>query len=73
MGYATFAILVAVPDVGFIVVRIAGFAAMSGTPGLAVSLVLISMVPSVVLPLFAHAGKLVKRRRRASDGEGAKV
>ena len=73
MGYATFAILVAVLDVGFVVVRIIGLVALSGTPGFAASLVLISMSPSVILPLLTHAGKLAKWRERMPDEEGAGV
>ena len=73
MGYATFAILVAVLDVGFVVVRIAGLVALSGTPGLAASLVLISMSPSAALSLLTYAGKLARRRERAPDEEGAEV
>ena len=73
MGYATFAILVAVLDVGFVVVRIVGLVALSGTPGLATSLVLINMSPSVVLLLLTYAGKLAKGRERVPDEQGAEV
>ena len=68
MGCITFAILFAVPDIGFIIVRVTGLVALSGTPGLATTLVLISMLPPVILPLLACAAKLMKRGRRASDG-----
>lgn len=70
MGYATFAILFAVLDIGFVIVRIAGLVALSGTPGLATSLVLVSMLPSVILPLLTYPAKFLKRRKRESGGEG---
>ena len=63
----SFAILFAVLDIGFIIVRVAGLAALSGTPGLATTLVLVSMLPPVILPLLTCMAKLVKRRKRASD------
>ena len=69
MGYATFTILFAALDIGFVIVRITGLIVLSGTPGLATTLVLISMLPSVILPLLTYAAKLAKRRRRAPDGE----
>ena len=69
MGYVTFAILFAVLDIGFVVVRVTGLAALSGSAGLATSLILISMLFSIILPLLARAAKLVKRRKRMSGGD----
>ena len=69
MGYATFAILFAALDIGFVVVRVTGLVALSGTPGLATTLVLVSFLPSVIPPLLTYSAKLTKRRRRAPDGE----
>lgn len=68
MGYATFAILFAILDIGFIVVRITGFVALSGSPALAMSLVLISMSPSVIFPFLAYPAKLLRMRSHKSSG-----
>ena len=64
----TFAILFAVLDIGFVVVRVTGLVALSGSRGLATTLVIVSMLPPVILPLLARAAKLVKRRKPASGG-----
>ena len=73
MGYATFALLFGFLDIGFVVVRVAGLIALSGSSGVAASLVLISMSPSVVLPLLTYARKLAGQRGNAPDGEGAEM
>jgi len=69
IGYATFAILFAMLDIGFVVVRVVAFVALSGSPGSAVGLALVSMSPSVILPMLTYPARLLKRRRRDSDGE----
>ena len=69
MGYATFAILFAVLDIGFVVIRVTELVALSGTPGLAAGLVIISFLPSVILPLLIYTAKLAKGRRHVPDGE----
>ncbi|KAF8427573.1 hypothetical protein L210DRAFT_3138585 [Boletus edulis BED1] len=73
IGYGTFAILFAilfaVLDIGFVIVRVAGLAALSGSPGLAVGLALISMSPSAILPLLTYPARLVRRRERAPTGD----
>ncbi|KAI9464644.1 hypothetical protein HD554DRAFT_2120575 [Boletus coccyginus] len=66
IGYATFAILFAVLDIGFVVVRVVAFVALSGSPGSAVGLALVSMSPSVILPMLTYPARLLKRRRRDS-------
>ena len=69
MGYMAFATLFAVLDIGFVLVRVTGLVALSGTPGLATTLVLVSMLSPVILPLLACAAKLVKRRKHTSGGD----
>lgn len=69
MGYATFAILFAMLDIGFVIVRVAGLVALSGSPALAVGLVVISMSPSVILPMLTYLARLLKQRKRESGGE----
>ncbi|KAF9231082.1 hypothetical protein BU15DRAFT_82854 [Melanogaster broomeanus] len=54
MGYATFAIVIAIPDVGILIVRIVGIVAASGSPWLAFCLILFSVAPSIILPLLIH-------------------
>lgn len=66
IGYATFALLFAVLDVGFVIVRVAALVALSGSSALATSLVLISMSPSV-LPVLTYPASLFKRRKCGSD------
>jgi len=74
MGYATFAILFAVLDIGFIVVRIATLVALSGTFALATGVILVSLFPSTILPLLICAVKTVKwQRKPATGGEGTEV
>ncbi|KAF8551882.1 hypothetical protein OG21DRAFT_1486644 [Imleria badia] len=69
IGYATFAILFAVLDIGFVIVRVAAFVALSGSSALATSLVLISMSPSVILPVFTYLARHLKRRKSESGAE----
>jgi L-cystine uptake protein TcyP (sodium:dicarboxylate symporter family) len=69
VGYATFAILFAVLDIGYVIVRVAGLIALSGSPALATILVLVSMSASVTLPLLAYPARLLNRRKRESGGE----
>ena len=71
IGYATFAILFAVLDIGCVIVRVAGLIALSGSPALAASLVLVSMSASITLPLLTYPARLLKRRKRESGGEVA--
>ena len=65
----TFAVLFAVLDIGFVIVRIAGLVALSGSPALAAGLVLVGMSPSSILPMLVCLAKLLKRRKRESGGE----
>ncbi|KAG6372785.1 hypothetical protein JVT61DRAFT_7185 [Boletus reticuloceps] len=69
IGYGTFAILFAVLDIGFVIVRVAGFVALSGSPGLAAGLVLVSMSPSAILPMLTYPARLVRRREREPTGD----
>ena len=69
IGYATFAILFAVLDIGFVIVRVAGLVALSGSPVLAAGLVLSSISPSVVFPMFTYPARLLKRREREPTGD----
>ncbi|KAG8214825.1 hypothetical protein J3R82DRAFT_9974 [Butyriboletus roseoflavus] len=69
MGYATFAILFGMLDLGFIIVRVAGLIILYGSPALATSLVLVSMSPSIILPMLTYPARLLKRKKRESDGE----
>ncbi|KAH0832243.1 hypothetical protein J3R83DRAFT_13217 [Lanmaoa asiatica] len=69
IGCGTLAFLFAVLDIGIGIVRVAGFVALSGSPTLATSLVLVSMSPSVILPMFTYLARLLRRRKRESDGE----
>ena len=69
IGYATFAILFAVLDIGCVIVRVAGLIALSGSPALATSLVLVSMSASITLPLLTYPARLLKRKKRESGGE----
>ena len=69
IGYATFAILFTVLDIGFVIVRVAGLVALSGSPVLAAGLVLFSMSPSVVSPMFIYPARLLKRREREPAGD----
>ena len=62
IGYATFAILFAVLDIGFVIVRVAGLVALSGSPALATTLVLVSMSPSVILPMLTYLARLLRQR-----------
>ena len=71
IGYATFAILFAVLDIGCVIVRVVGLIALSGSPALAASLVVVSMSASVIPPLLAYPARLLKRRKRNSSGEVA--
>lgn len=70
MGYATFSILFSVLDIGVVIVRIVGLVALSGSPGLAMGLILVSLWPSVILPLLAYLVESLKRRKRESGGDG---
>ena len=65
----TFAILFAVLDIGFVIVRITGLVALSGSPALAMGLVLVGMSPSSILPMLICLVRLLKRRKRESSGE----
>ena len=69
MGYATFAILYAMLDIGTGIVRISALVALSGSPALTANLALISMSPSIILPLLCYPARLFKRRKRQSTGE----
>ena len=71
IGYAAFAILFAVLDIGCVIVRVAGLIALSGSPALAASLVLVSMSASITLPLLTYPARLLKRKKRESGGEVA--
>ncbi|KAF8440977.1 hypothetical protein L210DRAFT_2123841 [Boletus edulis BED1] len=64
IGYATFAILFAVLDIGFVIVRVAGFVALSGSPALAVGLVFVTMSPFAILPVLTYPARLLKRRKQ---------
>lgn len=70
MGCATFALLFAMLDIGVVTVRVVGLVALSGSAGLASSLILVSMSAPMILPLLSKTAKLVKRRRRKSGGSG---
>ncbi|KAH0832324.1 hypothetical protein J3R83DRAFT_13337 [Lanmaoa asiatica] len=69
VGYAPFAILFAVLDIGIVIVRVSGLVALSGSPALATSLVLVSMSPSVILPMLTYPTRLLRQRKRKSGGE----
>ena len=69
MGYPTFAILFAVLDIGFVIVRVAGLIVLSGSPALSTSLVVVSMSPSLILPMLTYPARLLKRKKRESSGE----
>ena len=56
-------------DIGFVIVRVAGLVALSGSPALATSLVLISMSPSVILPMFAYPARLLRQKKREPSEE----
>jgi hypothetical protein len=71
IGYAAFAILFAVLDIGCVIVRVAGLIALSGSPALAASLVLVSMSASLISPLLAYPVRLLKWRKREYSGEVA--
>ena len=68
----TFAILFVVLDIGFVVVCVTGLIALSRTCGLVTTLVIISILPPVILPLLACVAKFVKRRKPVS-GRGNEV
>ena len=69
MGYATFSILFAVLDIGFIIVRVTGLVVLSGSPAVAMSLVVISISPSVILPMLTYPARLLRRKKHRSGGE----
>ncbi|KAF9230217.1 hypothetical protein BU15DRAFT_83906 [Melanogaster broomeanus] len=73
MGYATFAILIATLDLGIVVIRVAGIFTMSGSPGLAMCLILFSAVPSIVLPLLLHLTKIFWPRNRQPTAEQGEI
>ncbi|KIJ07189.1 hypothetical protein PAXINDRAFT_19611 [Paxillus involutus ATCC 200175] len=52
MGYATFSILITIPDLGIIIVRVAGILAASPSLVLAAFLIFLSAAPSFILPLL---------------------
>ena len=66
MGYATFSILFAVLDIGFVIVRVVGLTVCSGSLAL---VVVISMSPSFILQMAAYRARLLKRKKRESGGE----
>lgn len=49
-------------DIGFVIVRVAGLVALSGSPALATTLVLVSMSPSVILPMLTYLARLLRQR-----------
>ncbi|KAN0087805.1 hypothetical protein V8E55_006426 [Tylopilus felleus] len=69
IGYATLAILFAMLDIGTVIVRVSALVALSGSPALTANLALISMSPSILLPLLCYPARLFKRRKRQSTGE----
>ena len=69
MGYATFAVLFSVLDVGFLLVRVAGLVALSRSPALAMTLVVVSISPSVIFPVLTYPARLFKRKKRESVRE----
>ncbi|KAG6375952.1 hypothetical protein JVT61DRAFT_2829 [Boletus reticuloceps] len=64
IDYATFAILFAILDIGFVIVRVAGFVALSGSPALAVGLVFVSMSPFAILPVLTYPARFLRRRKQ---------
>ncbi|KAF9225670.1 hypothetical protein BS17DRAFT_777486 [Gyrodon lividus] len=54
MGYATFALLIAMLDLGIVVIRVAGIFTVSPSPGLATCLIFLSAAPPITLPLLIH-------------------
>ncbi|KAI9462963.1 hypothetical protein HD554DRAFT_2330317 [Boletus coccyginus] len=69
IGYATFAILFAVLDIGFVIVRVAALVALSGSPAIAASLVLVSMSPSIMIPMLTYIARLLKGKEHEPSGE----
>ncbi|KAF9232120.1 hypothetical protein BU15DRAFT_67745 [Melanogaster broomeanus] len=62
MGYATFAIVIAIPDVGIIIIRVVGIIVVSGPPWLAFCLIFFSAAPTIILPLLIHLVKTFRIR-----------
>lgn len=56
-------------DIGFVIVRVAALVALSGSPAIAASLILISMSPSVTIPMLTYIVGLLKRKEHESSGE----
>ncbi|KIJ67442.1 hypothetical protein HYDPIDRAFT_108218 [Hydnomerulius pinastri MD-312] len=54
MGYATFAIINAIPDLGALIIRAAEIITVSGSPGLAFVIVLFSAIPGIIIPVLLH-------------------
>ncbi|KAF8836572.1 hypothetical protein BDN67DRAFT_1071886 [Paxillus ammoniavirescens] len=67
MGYATFAILITIPDLGIIIVRVAGILTASPSLVLAVFLIFLSAAPPFILPLLIRT----IRNPTAEQGEMA--
>ncbi|KAF9234710.1 hypothetical protein BU15DRAFT_65492 [Melanogaster broomeanus] len=73
MGYATFAIVIAIPDVGILIVRVVGIVAASGSPWLAFCLILFSVAPSIILPLLIHLVRSFRIRIRQPTVEQGEI
>ena len=58
-------------DIGCVIVRVAGLVALSGSPTLAMSPVLVSMSATVTLPLLTYPARLLKRKKCKSGVEVA--
>ncbi|KAF9231083.1 hypothetical protein BU15DRAFT_82855 [Melanogaster broomeanus] len=64
MGYATFAVVIAIPDICIIIIRVTGIIAVSGSPWLAFCLIFFSAALTIILPLLIHLVKRISIRVR---------
>ncbi|KAF9219196.1 hypothetical protein BS17DRAFT_789974 [Gyrodon lividus] len=59
IGYETFAIMSAIPELGVMIVRIVEIFAVSESPVVAASLTLVTALPVIALPVFLHSVEAV--------------
>ncbi|KAF9234707.1 hypothetical protein BU15DRAFT_65490 [Melanogaster broomeanus] len=62
MGYATFAVVIAIPDICIIIIRVTGIITVSGSPWLAFCLIFFSAALTIILPLLIHLVKTINIR-----------